>query len=231
MRVILPAPFLFPMPPMEDTAPVLNAAEARLLGCLIEKEATTPETYPLTVNAAQAAANQKTAREPVMALDPGAVNHALRQLEQKGLAKQVFSSRAERYEHRTAAFFGIPQQQAVLLGLLMLRGAQTVHELLARSERLFKFADVDDVRHHLDRLIQRETALVVQIPRGPGQREDRYAHLLSGPVDVAAIAARLPSSPVGEPANAELEARVTALEGEVAALREQIASLMDARKG
>ena len=105
---------------MEDTAPVLNAAEARLLGCLIEKEATTPETYPLTVNAAQAAANQKTAREPVMALDPGAVNHALRQLEQKGLAKQVFSSRAERYEHRTAAFFGIPQQQAVLLGLLRL---------------------------------------------------------------------------------------------------------------
>ena len=139
---------------MEDTAPVLNAAEARLLGCLIEKEATTPETYPLTVNAAQAAANQKTAREPVMALDPGAVNHALRQLEQKGLAKQVFSSRAERYEHRTAAFFGIPQQQAVLLGLLLLRGAQTVHELLARSERLFKFNDADDVRHHLDRLIQ-----------------------------------------------------------------------------
>jgi uncharacterized protein len=163
-----------------------------------------------------------------MALDPGAVNHALRQLEQKGLAKQVFSSRAERYEHRTAAFFGVPQQQAVLLGLLMLRGAQTVHELLARSERLFKFNDADDVRHHLDRLIQRETALVVQIPRGPGQREDRYAHLLSGPVDVAAIAARPPSSssPAGEPANAELEARVTALEGEVAALREQIERLL-----
>ncbi|MBD9480764.1 DUF480 domain-containing protein [Pseudoxanthomonas sp. PXM02] len=214
---------------MEDTAPVLNAAEARLLGCLIEKEATTPETYPLTVNAAQVAANQKTARDPVMALDPGAVNHALRQLEQKGLAKQVFSSRAERYEHRTAAFFGIPQQQSVLLGLLMLRGAQTVHELLARSERLFKFNDADDVRHHLDRLIQRETALVVQIPRGPGQREDRYMHLLSGPVDVAAIAARLPSSPAGEPANAELEARVAALEGEVAALREQVEQLLGSR--
>ena len=211
---------------MEDTAPVLNAAEARLLGCLIEKEATTPETYPLTVNAAQVAANQKTAREPVMALDPGAVNHALRQLEQKGLAKQVFSTRAERYEHRTAAFFGIPQQQAVLLGLLLLRGAQTVHELLARSERLFKFADADDVRHQLDRLIQRAPALVVQIPRGPGQREDRYAHLLSGPVDVAAIAARLPSSPANEPASAELEARVAALESEVAALREQVERLL-----
>ncbi|KRA41521.1 DUF480 domain-containing protein [Pseudoxanthomonas sp. Root630] len=216
---------------MEDTNVVLNAAEARLLGCLIEKEATTPETYPLTINAAQSAANQKTAREPVMALDPGAVNHALRQLEQKGLAKQVFSSRAERYEHRTAAFFGIPQQQAVLLGLLLLRGAQTVHELLARSERLFKFADADDVRHHLDRLIQREPALALQIPRGPGQREDRYVHLLSGPVDVAAIAARLPASPGGEPVNAELEARVAALETEMALLRGQVEQLLGDRLG
>jgi uncharacterized protein YceH (UPF0502 family) len=217
----------------DDTAapPLLNAAEARLLGCLIEKEATTPETYPLTVNAAQTAANQKTAREPVMALDTGAVNHALRQLEQRGLARQVFSSRAERYEHRTAAFFGIPQQQAVLLGLLLLRGAQTVHELLARSERLFKFADADDVRHHLERLIQRQPALVVQIPRGPGQREDRYMHLLGGPVDVAAIAARLPASSASEPVNAEVEARITALETEVAALREQVEHLLAARAG
>ena len=119
----------------------------------------------------------------------------------------------------------------MLLGLLLLRGAQTTHELLARSERLFKFADADDVRHHLDRLIQREPALVVQIPRGPGQREDRYMHLLGGPVDVAAIAARLPSSSAGEPANAELEARVAALEGEVAALREQVAALLAAREG
>jgi len=214
---------------MDDTTIVLNAAEARLLGCLIEKEATTPETYPLTVNAAQAAANQKTARDPVMALDAGAVNHALRQLEQKGLAKQVFSSRAERYEHRTAAFFGIPQQQVALLGLLALRGAQTVHELLARAERLCRFNDAEDVRHHLDRLMQREAALVVQIPRGPGQREDRYAHLLSGPVDVAAIAARAPSSPAGEPANAELEARVAALEAEVAALREQVERVLAER--
>jgi uncharacterized protein YceH (UPF0502 family) len=219
------------MDTQDDTAalPLLNTAEARLLGCLIEKEATTPETYPLTVNAAQTAANQKTAREPVMALDTGAVNHALRQLEQRGLARQVFSSRAERYEHRTAAFFSLPQQQVVLLGLLLLRGAQTVHELLARSERLFKFADADDVRHHLDRLIQRVPALVVQIPRGPGQREDRYMHLLAGPVDVAAIAARQPASPSGEPATAELETRITALEAEVAALREQVEHLLSTR--
>ncbi len=208
-----------------DTAapPLLSAAEARVLGCLIEKEATTPDSYPLTVNAAHVAANQKTARDPVMALDLGEVNHALRQLETKGLAKQVFSSRAERYEHRTGAFFSLPQPQVGLLGLLLLRGAQTAHELLARSERLAKITDADDVRHHLERLIQRQPTLVVQIPRGPGQREDRYAHLLCGPVDAAAIAER--AAQRSEPEPTALEARIAALENEVAALREEIAAL------
>jgi uncharacterized protein YceH (UPF0502 family) len=210
---------------MTDTPalPLLSAAETRVLGCLIEKEATTPDAYPLTVNAAHVAANQKTARDPVMALDPGEVNHALRQLEAKGLAKQVFSSRAERYEHRTGASFSLPRQQVVLLGLLLLRGAQTVHELLARSERLVKFEDADDVRHHLERLIQRQPALVVQIPRGPGQREDRYAHLLCGPVDVAALTERLALR--SEPEASALEARVAALESDVAALRAELAAL------
>ena len=208
----------------DDAAvPLLAAAEARALGCLIEKEATTPDAYPLTVNATHVAANQKTAREPVMTLDPGEVHHALRELETRRLAKQVFSSRAERYEHRAGAFFSLPQPQVALLGLLLLRGAQTVHELFARSERLAKFADADDVRHHLERLVQRQPALVVQIPRGPGQREDRYAHLLCGPVDAAAISERIAQRSQAEPS--ALEARVAALESEVAALREEIAAL------
>jgi uncharacterized protein YceH (UPF0502 family) len=135
----------------------------------------------------------------------------------------VFSSRAERYEHRAGAFFSLPQPQVALLGLLLLRGAQTVHELFARSERLAKFADADDVRHHLERLVQRQPALVVQIPRGPGQREDRYMHLLCGPVDAAAIAERMAQR--SEPEASVLEARVAALESEVAALREEIAAL------
>lgn len=210
---------------MDEAAelPVLTAEEARLLGCLVEKEATTPDAYPLTINAAQTAANQKTARDPVMSLGEGQVNHALRQLEAKGLAKQVFSSRAERYEHRAGAVFGLPQPQVVLLGLLLLRGAQTAFELLSRSERLFKFADVDDVRHHLGRLIQRQPALVVQIPRGPGQREDRYMHLLCGEVDVAALTQRAAAPTATE--STALEARVAALENEVAALRDAIAAL------
>jgi uncharacterized protein len=203
--------------------PVLNTIEARVLGCLIEKEATTPDAYPLTVNAAHVAANQKTAREPVMAVDPGEVHHALRELESRRLAKQVFSSRAERYEHRTAAFFSLTQPQVALLGLLLLRGAQTVQELYGRSERLSKFAVADDVRHHLGRLIQRQPALVVQIARGPGQREDRYAHLLCGPVDAAAITDAMAPRNAAEPA--ALEARVAALESEVAALRAEVAAL------
>ena len=210
-----------------DTALVLTAAEARALGCLIEKEATTPDVYPLTINAVQVAANQKTAREPVMALEAGAVNHALRQLEQKGLARQVFSSRAERYEHRAAAQLGLPPAQLALLGLLLLRGPQTVFELLSRGERLHAFADAEDVRHQLDRMARRQLALVVQLPRGPGQREDRYAHLLCGPVDVEALVAMAARHPVAEAesTSAALEARVAALEADVAALREQLALL------
>ena len=218
------------MDPNDETpALVLDAAEARVLGCLIEKEATTPDAYPLTVNAAQVAANQKTAREPVMALDPGAVNHALRQLEQKGLARQVFSSRAERYEHRADKALDLSRQQLALVGLLLLRGPQTVHELLSRGERLAPFNGADDVRHHLERLAQRQPALVLQIPRGPGQREDRYVHLLSGAVDVAAVAARVASSSAsssGETTSPALEARLQALEEEVAELRQAVSALI-----
>ena len=207
-----------------DSQPLLTTAEARVLGCLIEKEATTPDVYPLTIAAAQGAANQKTAREPVMALETGAVNHALRQLEEKGLARKVFSSRADRYEHRTAVHFGLPTQQVVLLGLLLLRGPQTAGELLSRSERLHAFADTDEVRHQLDRLALRH--LVMQVPRGPGQREDRFAHLLCGPVDTDAITAR-DANATGESPAPGLAARVSALEAEVAELREQVERLLE----
>lgn len=212
-----------------DVIPLLTAAEARALGCLIEKEATTPDVYPLTIAAVQSAANQKTAREPVMALEIGAVNHALRQLESKGLARQVFSSRAERYEHRAAAHFGLTSPQVALLGLLLLRGPQTAFELLSRSERLHAFTDVEGVRHQLERLARRQPALVVQLPRGAGQREDRYAHLLCGPVDVDAIVAR-ESSASGESPAPTLAARVVALEAEVAELREQVERLLEATR-
>ena len=211
-----------------ESLPLLTDTEARALGCLIEKEATTPDVYPLTIAAVQSAANQKTAREPVMALETGAVNHALRQLETKGLARQVFSSRTERYEHRTATHFGLTSQQVALLGLLLLRGPQTVFELLSRSERLQAFADAESVRHQLERLAKRQPALVVQLPRGTGQREDRFAHLLCGPVDASAIVAR-ESNAAAESASPSLAARVSALEVEMADLRAQLQRLLDAK--
>jgi len=203
--------------------PVLDAAQMRVLGCLVEKEATTPETYPLTVNAAQTAANQKTARDPVMNLDAGTVQHALRQLEAMGLARQHFSARAERYEHLLGGKLDLPRQQVALLGLLLLRGPQTAGELATRSERMAKFADAEDLRHQLGRLIQR--GLAVQLPRAAGQRADRYMHLLGGPVDVDALAAQF-RAPAGAAAdNGALEDRVAQLEATVAALQEQLAQL------
>ena len=206
--------------------PVLDTAQARVLGCLIEKEATTPDAYPLTVNAAQVAANQKTAREPVLTLQTGKVHHALRQLETLGLVRQQFSSRAERYEHRLGSALDLTRQQVAVIVLLLLRGPQTLGELFARSERLARFNDSDDVRHHLERLIQR--GLAVQLPRASGQREDRYAHLLSGELDLDALqaaAARAAPSARSGADSSELEARVLSLETTVAELQDALSAL------
>ncbi|MEP9374636.1 DUF480 domain-containing protein [Mesorhizobium sp. KR1-2] len=209
---------------MEPTTdlPVLTPIEARVLGCLIEKKELTPDVYPLTLNAAHAAANQKTAREPVMALEQVEVHRGLKTLEQKGLVRQVFGSRVERYEHLAAQRFSLTSPQIAILGLLLLRGPQTAGELLARSERMARFQSMEDLRQELDMLISKRPALVQEIGRGPGQREDRYAHLLSGPIDVAALAAQ--RGPSAMPAS-DIEARLQALEEEVATLRARLDAL------
>lgn len=195
--------------------PILNPAETRVLGCLIEKKELTPDIYPLTLNAAHVAANQKTARDPVMALEQVEVHRALGQLVQKGFVRQALASRVERYEHVLAQRLSLTQSQIALLGLLMLRGPQTAHELLARAERMARFSSIDDVRGDLDLLIGRRPALVLHLDRAPGQREERFAHLLSGEVQVAPTAAPLRVHSQGS----DLEARVLALEEQVARLR------------
>ena len=201
--------------------PILNPAEARVLGCLIEKKELTPDIYPLSLNAAHAAANQKTAREPVMALEQVEVHRALKQLEQKGLVRQVFASRVERYEHQMAHRFSLTSPQTAIIGLLMLRGPQTVHELLARSERMARYQSAEDLRGDMDLLIGRRPPLIVELGRAPGQREERFAHLLSGEVQAPApvTSSRLPSYAP------DLEARVAALEEQVAALTERLEAL------
>lgn len=207
---------------MTDTdLPHLTAAEARVLGCLIEKKELTPDVYPMTSNALVAAANQKTSREPVMALEIADITRALGSLQGKGLAKQQFASRVERYEHQMAQKFSLTRNQSALIGMLLLRGPQTVYELLARTERMANFADADALRSELDMLIGRKPALVKEIGRAPGQREDRFAHLLSGDVDAAVITtSRAPSATA--PAVSELEERVRLLEEEVAALKARL---------
>jgi uncharacterized protein YceH (UPF0502 family) len=205
------------------TFPELDAVEGRILGCLIEKAAITPEVYPLTLNAIVAACNQKTSRDPVMHLEPGAVANTLRRMEDRGLVKVApASQRALRYEHRFDAAFGVTARQRAVLCALLLRGAQTLGELFTRTERLAEFPSLDDVRDTLDRLIQREPTLVVRIPRGAGQREDRYMHLIGGPVDVSLHAAPSRAEPAHD---GDLEARVEALESEIAALKDEIAAL------
>lgn len=206
---------------IEDFEP-LNAVEIRVLGCLIEKQATTPETYPLTLNALLLACNQKTSREPLMSLTEGPVGQALRALEGRGLTHLVMGGRADRWEQRLDKALELVRPQLVLLGLLFLRGPQTLAELLTRSSRLYQFEDGAEVQHQLSRLTAR--GLVMQLPRQSGQREDRYMHQLGAAEDLQALLAARPSeSASGDEARiAELEARVAALEERLARLEEGV---------
>jgi uncharacterized protein len=205
----------------------LTAAEARVLGTLMEKARTVPDSYPMTLNALVAGCNQKSSRDPITNLGEGEVQEALDGLKRRSLAFTARGSRVDRWEHNFQRALVVPEQSAVLLGLLMLRGPQTPGELRIHSERWYRFADISSVEAFLeemrDRPEERGGALVVQLPRAPGAREARWAHLLCGPVDVQAYAQPAPSSaPEG---TAALAARVAALENEVAALREQLQDL------
>ena len=203
----------------------LHAVEVRILGCLIEKQLTTPETYPLTLNAVQLACNQKTSREPLMNLETGEVWRYLRSLEGRKLVHLVMGSRADRWEQRCDKQLELVKPQTVLLGLLLLRGPQTLNELLTRSNRMHDFDDVAEVQHQLERLIGRGLALL--LPRQSGQREDRYMHLLGDPADLESILASRPAAR-GEAA-APNEDRLVELETRIAALEERLARLEGAQ--
>ncbi len=203
-----------------DTSP-LSAAEARILGCLIEKQATTPEAYPLTLNALVLACNQKTSRDPLMNLTQGAVGQGLRSLEERGFVKLVMGSRADRWEHRIDKALELVAPQVTLLGLLLLRGPQTTGELLARSGRQYEFDDAQQVQHHLERMIGRQ--LVLQVGRQAGQREDRYAQLLGDPEQLQAQLLERAQRP--EPSTSDSAQRLEALEARISALEARLAML------
>jgi uncharacterized protein YceH (UPF0502 family) len=216
-----------PSPSSADTTDALhlNSTELRILGCLIEKQATSPETYPLTLNALVTACNQKTSRDPVMNLTPGQVGQSLRALEGRRLTRLVMGSRADRWEHKADKALELVPAQVILTGLLLLRGPQTVNELLTRSNRMHDFEDNEQVVHQLERLISRSMAMLV--PRQSGQREDRYMHTLGNPEELQEILASRQNSPErssGSSASASAE-RLDELEARIAALEERLAKL------
>lgn len=204
---------------------LLTEIEGRILASLFEKAQTTPDQYPLTVNALQLACNQKNNRDPLSQYEPGAIVHALRDLESRGWARQSSEGvRAQRWEHRFDQHLGLTPRKAAVLCTLLLRGPQTLNEIHTRSERLAPFPGVDDVQDTLERLVERDPPLVMKLPRQPGQREERYMHLLFGAVDPALFAERA-SAERAPRGNAGLEARVEALETEIAELRTALKAL------
>ncbi|QKG64136.1 DUF480 domain-containing protein [Pseudomonas sp. B14-6] len=203
--------------------PRLNSTEIRILGSLIEKQATSPETYPLTLNALVIACNQKTSREPVMNLTQGQVGQSLRALEGRGFTKLVMGSRADRWEHKVDKALELVPAQVILTGLLFLRGPQTVNELLTRSARMHEFEDAEQVVHQLERLIARGLALL--IPRQAGQREDRYMHALGDPADIEVILAARENPAERSAGSGVSVERIEELEARIAALEERLARL------
>ena len=204
----------------------LTAVEIRVLGALIEKDITTPEYYPLSLNALVNACNQKSNREPVMQLEEGAVRDALEALHERRMAGPAggADSRVTKYEHRLQEVFNFTRAETAVLCVLLLRGPQTPGELRGRAERMHRFETLDDVGSALQKLAQREPALVKVLPRQPGTKESRWVQLMGG--DVAAAEAMHAESAASHsfPADAE---RIARLEEEVAEMRRQIGDLKD----
>jgi uncharacterized protein YceH (UPF0502 family) len=210
---------------------VLDPIQTRVLGSLIEKEIVTPESYPLSLNALVNACNQKSSRDPVLELSEDEVRQALHTLEDENLVSTLHDSRVPKYEHRIRTVLNLRRDETAVLCLLMLRGPQTPGELRGRAERMYTFDDIATVQSTLDRLATREAAsetdpattgpLTTQLPRQPGARESRYAHLLSGIPDLSAASPH-PSTATAPSAEA---GRIAQLEQEVAALTSAFSTL------
>lgn len=203
---------------MTATLPPLSLLETRILGTLAEKQRTVPDTYPLSINALQAGCNQKTSRNPVLEASEGAIVEALENLETLGLVRRISGGRVSRFEHVLGKMLGVPTQAEALLVVLMLRGPQTAGELRLNCERLHRFVDISSVEAFLSELAEREdNPLVVELPRLPGARENRWAHLLSGTPEISEAAPQRAGA--SSSALEALQARVEALEAELAELR------------
>jgi uncharacterized protein YceH (UPF0502 family) len=204
----------------------LNEVEARVLGSLVEKQLTTPEYYPMTLNALTAACNQKTSRDPVVSYDEAAVQAALDSLHDKYLVYLFHGStaRAVKYKHMLPSVYELEPSETAVICVLLLRGPQTPGEIHSRTGRLYDFKDLNDVQGSLDSLARRDEPMAVRLERQPGQKDARYAHLLSGPV--AADAAVVSHSVTSAQKDANNE-RIEKLEEEIGALREEVSTLKE----
>jgi uncharacterized protein YceH (UPF0502 family) len=201
---------------------LLTDVEVRVLGALIEKDITTPDYYPLSLNALVNACNQKNNREPVMTLDEDSVRDALETLQQKRLAGPASGadSRVTKYEHRMQEVFNFDRREIAVLCVLLLRGPQTPGELRGRTERMYRFEGLDDVIATLDRLSQRQPPLTAVLPRQPGTKEARYMQLFSGEAPLVET-----PQPRGSVSSSKGDDRVTQLESEVAELKRTVAEM------
>jgi hypothetical protein len=210
----------------------LSPLEARVLGVLVEKQKTVPDIYPLSLNALTAGCNQKNNRDPVMSASEAQVQEAVDGLHARSMVSQSSGARVTRYEHNMARALRVPDQAVALLATLMLRGPQTAGELRINSERLHRFADISSVVAFLEELATRPdaqgSALVVKLSRQAGEREQRWAHLLSGPVAAATAATEATESTAGVDALDQLRGEVERLRAEVADLRAAISALQRA---
>ena len=213
-------------PSSEDAvAPLLTAIEARILGTLMEKARTVPDSYPLSLNSLMLGCNQKTSRDPLMTLDEAQLATALDNLLSRDLVRESTGGRTAKYSHNFQRGIGVFEQSAVLLGLLLLRGPQTAGELRLNTERWYPFADISSVEGFLDELQERAAEkggpLVVKLPRAPGAREQRWAHLLCGPVSAQLAQDAAPRVTDG----GDMADRMARLEDEVAVLRSAVSHL------
>jgi uncharacterized protein len=204
----------------------LTETEVRVLGSLIEKDITTPEYYPLSLNALVNACNQKSNRDPVMQLDEDAVRDALEGLQRQRMAGPArgADSRVTKYEQRLQEVFNFTRAETAVLCVLLLRGPRTPGELRGRAERMHRFETLEDVQSALQKLMQREPPLAKVLPRQPGTKESRYAHLLAGDVVEAEAPAKVGAAVESHPADAE---RIARLEEEVAELRREVGEVKD----
>lgn len=223
---------------MAEPLPILSAIQARVLGTLMEKARTVPDSYPLTLNSLVLGCNQKSSRFPSMELTETDVFVALTAMKSianltnvanQPLVREVSGSRSTRFEHNFQRAVGVPEQSAVVLGLLMLRGPQTAGELRINADRWYKFADISSVEGFLEEMQDRSTekggALVQKLPRAPGAREQRWAHLICGPVDLTLLATENEAQELAANEGSVIHQRISALEQEVTHLRQIVENL------